>query len=117
MREMTCIVCPMGCRMQIKTANNQLQVEGNKCRRGELYAIDEATAPKRVLTSVIAVEGSSQLLPVKTASPIPKELIFTAMEEIRQIQARGDVHIGQILRENLAGTGVALVATKNRCEL
>jgi CxxC motif-containing protein len=99
--------------MQVKTENNQLQVEGNGCRRGELYAKDEATAPKRVLTSVVAVEGCSQLLSVKTAGPIPKELIFAAMEEIRGICVRGEVSIGQILRENLVGTGVALVATKN----
>jgi CxxC motif-containing protein len=113
MPEMTCIVCPMGCRMKVTTVNGQVEVEGNTCRRGEVYARDEATAPKRVVTSVVAVKGSPQLLSVKTAAAVPKELIFTVMEEIRRIRIGGNVRVGQVVRENLAGTGVALVATKN----
>jgi CxxC motif-containing protein len=112
-REMTCIVCPMGCRMKVANVNGQLQVEGNSCRRGEAYARDEVMAPKRVVTSVVAVAGTSQLLAVKTAATVPKELILAVMEEIRRVRVRGAVKVGQVLRENLAGTGVALVATKN----
>lgn len=113
MREMTCIVCPRGCRINMETVNGKLKIEGNSCPRGETYAKDEATAPKRVVTSVVAVEGTTQLLSVKTAAAVPKELIFQVMEEIRQVKAEGTVKIGQVLRENLAGTGVTLVATKN----
>jgi CxxC motif-containing protein len=112
-RELTCIVCPMGCRMKVENGNGQIRVDGNACRRGELYARDETTAPKRIVTSIVAVEGTEQLLPVKTAAPVPKELIFQVMAEIRGLRVRGPVRSGQILRENLAGTGVALVATKN----
>jgi CxxC motif-containing protein len=112
-RELTCIVCPMGCRMKVTTVNGELQVEGNTCQRGAVYARNEATAPKRVVTSVVTMEGATQLLSVKTAAPVPKELIFRVMEEIRQIRVRGSVRVGQVLRENLVGTGVALVATQN----
>jgi CxxC motif-containing protein len=112
-RELTCIVCPMGCRMKVTTVNGGLQVEGNSCRRGENYAKDEITAPKRVVTSAVAVEDATQLLSVKTAAAVPKELIFKVMEEIRGIRVRGNVQVGQVIRKNLAGTGVALVATKN----
>lgn len=113
MREMTCIVCPMGCRMRLKIENGLIKVEGNGCRRGELYAKDEVTVPKRVVTSIVAVDGGLQMLPVKTAGPVPKELIFNVMEEIRQTSVRGKVEIGQVVREDLAGTGVALIATKS----
>lgn len=99
--------------MKVETENGQMLVEGNACRRGELYARDETTAPKRIVTSVVAVEGTGQLLPVKTADPVPKELIFQVMAEIRGVRVRGQVRVGGILRKNLAGTGVALVATKN----
>jgi CxxC motif-containing protein len=98
--------------MKVETENGQLRVEGNTCRRGELYARDEAIAPKRVVTGVVAVEGLTQVLPVKTAAAVPKEAIFRVMAEIRQVRVRGNVQVGQVLRENLAGTGVALVATK-----
>lgn len=113
MPELTCIVCPMGCRIRVETEGGELKVSGAGCRRGEQYVRDETVSPKRMLTSVVAVEGSRQLLPVKTAAPIPKELIFSAMEEIKKIQAPGKIQIGHVVKENLAGTGVALVATKN----
>lgn len=117
MTEITCIVCPMGCRIGVESKNGELELNGAGCRRGEQYVHDEVTCPKRVLTSVVTVEGSRQLLPVKTAAPIPKELIFTAMEEIKKIQAQGKIKIGQVIKENLAGTGVPLVAAKTlNCE-
>ena len=112
MAELTCIVCPMGCRIKVETQNGELKISGAGCRRGEQYVRDETVSPKRILTSVVAVKGSSKLLPVKTAVPIPKELIFTAMEEIKTIQAKGEIRIGQVIKENLAGTGVPLVAAK-----
>ncbi len=112
MPELTCIVCPMGCRIRVENDNGELKFNGAGCRRGEQYVRDEMVSPKRMLTSVVAVEGSSKLLPVKTAAPIPKELIFSAMAEIKKIKARGKIQTGQVIKENLAGTGVALVATK-----
>jgi CxxC motif-containing protein len=53
------------------------------------------------------------MLPVKTALPIPKEMVFTVMEEIRKITIEDPVYIGDVIQENIAGTGVALVATGN----
>lgn len=113
MAEITCIVCPMGCRIRVETKNGEPEISGAGCRRGELYVRDETVSPKRMLTSVVAVTGSQKLLPVKTAAPIPKELIFTAMTEIKKLRVQGKILIGQVIMENVAGTGVALVATKN----
>ena len=113
MRELTCIVCPLGCRIKVGAEDGRLRLEGYGCRRGGNYARNEAAAPKRVVTGVVAVEGGMGPLPVKTAAPVPKECIFQVMAEIRQVRVRGAVRIGQILRENLSGTGVALIATKN----
>lgn len=113
MPEFTCIVCPMGCRIGVESKNGELKFSGAGCRRGEQYVRDETVSPKRMLTSVVAVKGSHKLLPVKTAAPIPKELIFTAMAVIKKIQVQGEIKIGQVIKENIAGSGVALVATKN----
>ena len=117
MAEFTCIVCPVGCRITVEPGGNSLQtslrISGYGCIRGKEYAKDEFTAPKRVLTTVVVVEGRKELLPVKTASPIPKEKIFTAMAEIRRLRVKPGVEVGDILLENLVQTGVSLVATKN----
>lgn len=111
--EMVCIICPMGCNIKVLQTPNGPKFTGNGCRRGELYARDEMTCPKRVVTGVISVAGSDVLLPVKTAAPVSKSSIFQVMERIRRMEAAPPVKSGQILEENIAGTGVALVATKN----
>jgi CxxC motif-containing protein len=112
MLELTCIVCPVGCRILVEPAGDEVRISGQGCPKGETYARDEALAPKRVVTSVVTVVGRPGLLPVKTVAPILKEKIWAAMAEIREIRTEAPVKIGQVIREDLAGTGVGLVATK-----
>lgn len=113
--EMTCIVCPMGCRMTAEEVNGEIKVTGNTCKRGEVYAKQEMTNPVRTLTSLVMVEGASTpLSPVKTAGPIPKALIESALSELKRAKVPAPVKIGDVIIENIAGTGIALVATANR---
>jgi CxxC motif-containing protein len=52
MRELTCIVCPIGCRLSVEdAADGELLVTGNRCPRGAAYAVEEIRAPKRVVTA------------------------------------------------------------------
>ena len=69
-RVMNCIMCPMGCEMTVTIENGAVtNVTGNTCPRGAKYANDEVTAPKRMLTSTVAVEGGMlPLLPVVSAN-------------------------------------------------
>lgn len=113
MTEITCIICPLGCQIQIHQFGNELKISGHTCPRGEAYARDETFAPKRMLTGVVAVEGRSAMLPVKTKSPIPKSSLREAMAEIRTVYVKAPVIIGDVLINNLAGTGIELIATKN----
>lgn len=110
--ELTCIVCPLGCKIRIEEENKVIRIEGNGCKRGENYAWEEMTDPRRVLTAVVTVHDSSRMLSVKTTKPIKKEHIISAMEEIKEIIVRKPIKIGQIICSDLAGTGVALVSTK-----
>ncbi len=112
MTELTCIVCPVGCRIKVETADNKIELSGQGCRRGEEYAQSEITAPQRVLTGIIKLEGNNKVLPVKTKAPIPKELIFKAISELKEVSIKPPVKFGQVVKNNLAGTGVALIATK-----
>ena len=57
--------------------------------------------------------GDIPMVSVKTAQDIPKEKIMDIMDCIRSIQAQAPVHIGDVLLENAAGTGVNIIATKN----
>ena len=103
-RNLTCIVCPMGCALEVTLEGGKvLSVTGNTCPRGEQYT--------RVLTTTVRVEGGERpVVPVKTAAPIPKERLFDAMEEARSLSVRAPVRIGEIIKEDLCGTGIPLKA-------
>jgi CxxC motif-containing protein len=89
------------------------RIEGNRCPRGEAYAREEITDPKRVLaTSVKVLGGDYPLVSVRTDRPIPKRLIPTIMEIVRGLCVKAPVEIGQVLVANLAGTGANLIATR-----
>ena len=113
-REMTCIVCPKGCQLQVCFAESGEidQITGFTCPRGKQYAIDECTHPVRTVTSTARAENG-EVVPVKTAAPIPKELVFASMEEINRATVHLPARIGDVLISNLLGTGVDVVVTAN----
>lgn len=111
MTELTCIACPVGCRIRVDRDENGLKITGNGCPRGLAYAREEITAPKRILTAVVGVAGGEYMLPVKTKVAIPKAKIFSAMQEIKTITVSYPVTVGQVIKDNLAESGVPLVAT------
>lgn len=112
-RNLTCIVCPRGCQMTVTLEDGKvINVEGNFCKRGVTYANDECTNPKRTVTSTVrCLDGS--IVSVKTESTIPKEKMFEVMEEINAVRPVGDLKIGDVVIENVCGTGVNVVATSN----
>lgn len=111
MKELTCISCPIGCHLIVDVDN--LKVSGNKCKRGEVYGINEITNPVRTITTTVKIDGGShKVLPVKTQSPIPKALNFKCIEVLNNITVKAPVKIGDIIVENLLDTGVNVVATR-----
>ena len=92
MKEMICICCPMGCRLQVDDSDlNNIAVTGNTCPRGAKYAKDEVICPKRVVTSVVRVEGGEiNMVSVKTADVIPKDRMFDALALLEGNKERGE---------------------------
>ena len=115
-RNLICIGCPMGCMMEVKLENGEVvTVSGNSCLNGDRYARKEVTNPTRIVTSSVLVSGArdgSKTVSVKTASDIPKARIFDAVRDLRGITVNAPVHIGDVVFENVAGTGVNMIATK-----
>ena len=59
-KELTCINCPMGCRITVEMDGEEIiSVTGNTCKRGETYARTEVTAPVRTVTTTIKVIGGT----------------------------------------------------------
>ena len=114
--ELTCISCPLGCPLKVETdsSGKVLKVTGNTCKRGEEYGKKEVTNPTRTVTSTVRLlGGTAPVVSVRTQTDIPKEKIFQCMEEIRKAAAEAPVRIGDVILENVAGTGVSVVATTN----
>lgn len=110
--DLTCIRCPMGCAIHVEMEGDSVvSVTGNTCPRGAEYAKSEATAPVRTVTSTVRAKGGVRpVVAVKTVPDVPKEKIFAVMDAVRAMEVKAPVHIGDILCENIAGTGSNLVA-------
>lgn len=109
-REMICIMCPMGCNLTVKQNKDKIEVSGNGCIRGEHFAKDEMTCPKRVLTTLVKTE--SGVKSCKTTNPVPKEKIFECMKEIEKLRLK-NAKFGQVIIKNILGTGADVVVTSN----
>ncbi len=113
--EMTCIVCPRGCHMLVEAEGGVYKsVSGNFCRRGESYAKAEIEAPTRMVTSTVRIEGGIlPVIPVRTASPIPKGDIMKCMGEIARAVAKAPIEVGDVVIRNVAGSGVDIIASRS----
>ena len=112
-RGLTCIVCPIGCQLSVTIENGAVtEVTGNTCPRGKQYAIDECTNPVRTITTTARTTDGG-VIPVKTDRPIPKELMFECMNEINRAVVTLPAKIGDIVIEDLLGTGANVVITAN----
>ncbi len=105
----------MGCQMKVTLDDDGkfVSVKGNRCPKGEAYARDEVTDPKRVVTSSVKVVGGKmQLVSVKTDGTIPKRLILDAMKSIKSSSVDAPVKCGDKVIKDLLNTGVNVVATR-----
>ena len=93
MIELTCIVCPKGCRLRVDDQNGY-KVTGNICARGEAYGREEALDPKRTVTSTVRIlferhKGAHPpVAPVAPAIPQPLPLVSYFRPDAPQIEAR-----------------------------
>lgn len=114
-KEMICIGCPMGCYLTVDYAKKTVQtIKGNRCNIGLEYAEKESFNPERTLTTTIRIKnGHLPLLSVRTTKPIPKKLIFKAMNLLAKVEIEAPINIGEKIIENLFNTNANIVATKN----
>lgn len=118
--EMVCIVCPIGCRLKVDVKEKpgsepEVSVSGNKCPRGEAYAIEEVLAPKRTVTATCRVLGAHHVrrLPVKTSAPLPVEHIDELLSHLYSMKLEAPVSVGDMIVEDVGGTGINVLATRS----
>jgi len=113
-KEITCIVCPIGCKILVRTNGDEFEVvKGYKCKKGIEYAENEALDPRRMLTtSVLVKNGDWPLVSVKSSQPIPKDKIFAILQEIKKTSVKAPVLSGEIILKNIQDTKIDIIATK-----
>lgn len=111
-----CIGCPLGCRLEVDDdeLHHIVEVRGYDCKRGNEYARQEHTDPRRMVTTSVGVRnGLWARLPVKTTVAVPKHLIRAVNRVIQQITVTAPIKLGAVLLENVLETGADVVATRD----
>lgn len=117
--KITCVICPVGCEIEVdyEVVNGEKivkEVRNNRCQRGYKYSTAEVVCPERILTSTVAIKGADfNRLPVRSEKPVPKDKMFDCMKIIRSFSIEAPVKMGQVLIENIADTGVNIIATRS----
>ncbi len=112
-RTFTCILCPNGCEITVSHENGEISsCEGNQCKNGVKYVKQELQDPRRTIASSVMVTGGDwPLASVRLTAPIPRDLIFPVMEQIRKLTLPAPVEPGTVLVHNILGTDSDLITT------
>ena len=109
-KKLICIMCPKGCNLTISQNQNQINVTGNSCQRGKIYAIDEISNPSRIVTSLVQTKYG--IISVKTDKTIAKDKILDTLKLIKNLSPK-KVKIGDVLASNILDTNVNIIVTRN----
>ena len=74
--KLTCIMCPVGCSLEVTKTKDGIIVTGNGCIRGERYGKQEMVNPTRMVTTVAKTKNG--YVSVKTSNPVDKNRVQEA---------------------------------------
>lgn len=107
--KLTCIMCPVGCQLEVTKEKGKITVSGNSCPRGAIFGEKEVTHPERIVTSVKICKYG--VLAVKTSNTVPKKLIKRILQEIKDVEINTKPQLGSIIIKNVMLTGADVVVT------
>lgn len=109
---MTCIVCPNGCRLTVENEGGKIKVDGAQCKKGIDFAGAELTNPTRSLTTTVKTAFADMpRLPVKTNGEIPKGKMLEAMKLIKNVYVTKRFHVGDIVLPDVFGVDIVATAS------
>lgn len=111
MKEFICIVCPKGCHLKVDDEGN---VSGNTCIRGDKYGKQEAIDPKRTLTSTVKIKSELiKRLPVITSDDVPKGKVQEIVRYLDNVEVSAPIKVKDVVVKNVMGLGVDILATRS----
>ena len=110
---LTCIMCPIGCEMDVERRGDEVEVTGNRCEKGPDFAREEIIDPKRNLATSLPIRGKYfRTLSVRLSDRVSRHLVRNIVKEIAQVRVAPPVKRGQVLLANIMNTGVDVIATR-----
>lgn len=106
--KLTCIMCPMGCSLEVTKVGGEYKVTGNNCVRGERYGLEEVSQPKRMVTTV--AKTKTGYVSVKTTVPVDKKRVQDVVREIAKIEL-DNPKFGDVVIKNVLGLNADVVVT------
>jgi CxxC motif-containing protein len=111
--KLICVGCPKGCTVEVTREGETFVKIIAGCKRGEDYAKQELTDPRRMVATTIKIKNSIHpLVPVYTAQPVPKPKIKEVLAEIRSVEVSAPLEMGAVIIEDVAGTGIDVIASR-----
>jgi CxxC motif-containing protein len=114
-KEIVCIVCPNGCRINCTPSNGGYVFSGNKCPRGIEYAKSELTHPMRSLTTSVRTDFADvPVVSVRTDGEIEKSKMREVVATLGAVKVKQRIKTGDVVVRNVCQTGVDVICTTNR---
>ena len=112
-QEVTCIICPKSCKINVIKSDGNTTVSGHECPRGKKYGINEVFDPRRIFTStVILNNGPIRMLPVRTDLPIKKKDWMKAKDLIKGIIVDSPAQFEQVIVNGFIEKNIKLISTR-----
>jgi CxxC motif-containing protein len=112
--KLICVNCPKGCELEITKEGDTFVKVNAGCKRGENYARQELTDPRRMIASTVRVKGGIHpLIPVTTSEPFPKPRIHELLAELRKVEIEAPVVMGEAILPSVLGTDIDIIASRS----
>ncbi|MDD2980264.1 MAG: DUF1667 domain-containing protein [Hespellia sp.] len=110
----TCVGCSNACELMVGMEKGTLiSVNGNSCPRGEAYAFEKMVSMSgRIHTKPRIKDCPERKLKVMTETDVPKEKFKSILLRLRALEVQTPIEIGDVVCENIAGTGVNVIAVE-----
>ncbi len=117
-KQLICLSCPVGCHLEAEQdEKGAWRITGNKCPRGVVYAQNELTDPRRIVTAVVRSDSESMpFIPVRTDQPLPRRLASKLLNELYEMNVKTPVKCGETLIRDFDGTGINVIFSCNSNE-
>lgn len=117
-KNVICITCPKGCTLEVTQDGQTLVKVKGGCKRGHEYVEREMTDPRRMVASTVRIVNALHpLLPVYTSAPFPKPRIPELLLELRQIELKAPIRVGQPVVKNVLDTGIDILASRTAASI